>query len=57
MKLKPNGIAAKPAHPRKPGRRQIAGTKTKPWRGFAPELCGVMKGPSDLSSREGLAGG
>lgn len=31
--------------------------KKRRWTGFAPELCGVMSGPSDLSTREGFARG
>jgi hypothetical protein len=32
-------------------------TKSGTWRGFAPELCAIMTGPSDLSMREGFARG
>jgi hypothetical protein len=41
----------------KSGKLSINGKKPRGWNGFAPELCGVMSGPSDLSLREGFARG
>jgi len=57
MKAKPNGSAARRSHAVKSPRRHTNGTKAKRWSGFAPELCGVMTGPSNLSVREGFARG
>lgn len=41
----------------KSGKILLNGKKPRTWNGFAPELCGVMSGPSDLSLREGFARG
>ena len=35
----------------------LDGKQPRARSGFAPELCGVMSGPSDLSVREGFARG
>jgi hypothetical protein len=42
---------------RKSQPRPAGDTKPKRWTRFAPELCGVMSGPSDLSAREGFVRG
>ena len=57
MKAKPNGSVVRRARAVKSPRRIANGAKAKRWSGFAPELCGVMTGPSNLSVREGFARG
>ena len=51
--------APAPKRPRSTKSRKVLlnGKKPQTWSGFAPELCGVMSGPSDLSGREGFARG
>jgi hypothetical protein len=57
--MKANRKISAVKRPRAPksGKLRLDGKKVRSWRGFAPELCGVMSGPSDLSQREGFARG
>ena len=57
--MKANRKAQAPKRTRAPksGKLLFNGKKSRAWAGFAPELCGVMSGPSDLSLREGFARG
>jgi hypothetical protein len=57
MKTKAQTPVAKPSRARKPALRSVTSKKTIAWTGFAPELCGVMDGPKDLSIREGFLRG
>jgi hypothetical protein len=54
MKTKAKTPAAKPSRARKSALRPVTSKKTTAWNGFAPEFCGVMDGPKDLSIREGF---
>jgi hypothetical protein len=49
--------AVKRTRASKPAKLLLNGEKPRSWNGFAPELCGVMSGPSDLSLHEGFARG
>ncbi len=57
MKTKVKTPAAKPSRVRKSVRRVVSKKTSSEWSGFAPELCGVMDGPKDLSIREGFLRG
>jgi len=57
MKTKPNDSAVGRSRAVISPRRHTNGAKAKRWSGFAPELGGVMTGPSSLSVREGFAPG
>jgi len=48
--------ATKRAPARKPA-KTAKGGKSRQRSGFAPELCGIITGPSDLSLREGFGHG
>ena len=55
MKANRKVQAPKRSHAPKSGKLLLNRKKPLTWTGFAPELCGVMSGPSDLSLREGFA--
>lgn len=57
VKTKSNGSTVRRSQAVKSPRRPAMGTKAKRLSGFAPELCGVMTGPSNLSAREGFVRG
>lgn len=57
VKINPATAPKRRPRTRKSQPRPANGTKPKRWSGFAPELCGVMSGPSDLSVREGFVRG
>lgn len=57
MKTKAKTPVVKPSRARKSSLRPAPAKKTSRWNGFAPELCGVMDGPKDLSTRTGFPRG
>ncbi len=57
MKSNVKNFPVKRTRARKSGKTVLNGKKSRSWKGFSPELCGIMAGPSDLSMREGLSRG
>lgn len=57
MKANPAQAPKRRLRTRKLQPQRTNGVKSRRWAGFAPELCGVMSGPSDLSVREGFVRG
>lgn len=57
MKTKPASRGVKRTRLKKAAKRPAHGIADGGRRGFAPELCGVMTGPRDLSVREGFGRG
>ena len=57
--MKANRKVSAPKRTRGPksGKLLLNEEKPRSWDGFAPEPCGVMSGPSDLSQHEGFARG
>jgi hypothetical protein len=59
VKANPKIKATKRASVRKPAKlaKLANGGKSRLRGGFAPELCGIITGPTDLSLREGFGHG
>jgi hypothetical protein len=57
MKTKAKTSAVKSSRVVKSALRVAPAKKKSAWSGFAPELCGVMEGPKDLSTRKGFPRG
>jgi len=57
MKSNVKAFSVKRTRARKSGKTVLNGKKSRSWKGFSPEFCGIMAGPSDLSMREGLSRG
>jgi hypothetical protein len=57
VKANPKIKATKRAPAGKTGKLRLTGKKSRLRGGFAPELCGIITGPTDLSLREGFGRG
>lgn len=57
MTTKAKTSTVKPSRASKSVLRPAPAKKKSAWSGFAPELCGVMEGPKDLSTRKGFPRG
>ena len=57
VKANPKIKATKPRPAGNSSNARLRGGKSKQQGGFAPELCGIITGPTDLSLREGFGRG